>query len=505
MTIATPKLAVASVISVAVSLTIQAAVAQNLSTMLYLSTDPLYIDPLERSRTYNTYEAVIADVSPSSPTGLAANAYFSQVPRPKQLIVGRWLQSDYAGGLRGATGVSLSKTIAQWQAVTNGAFGVSIDGASVTQITGLNFAAVLDLNGVAAVIDAGLTGADCTYNANFDRFEFISHNTTGVTTSGLSYLSAPTGGGTDISGSFTLCSAAAAPAAYLYGGGPAETAAAAINTFDSLIGRKFYAASAGPSASDQNVLDFVAQITAMNNKHVYVHTTQDAAALNSPNIDTTSLAAVLHTLKRDRAFLQYSSQNAYAAISGFARLLTVDYSGSNTAITLKFKQEPGVVAENINDTQWQNLKTKGVNVFANYDNDTAILQEGTMSSGVFADQIGFADWFATTAQTAVWNRLYTGTRIPQTDDGMHELKAATEQVCVQAGRNGYIAAGTWQTEGFGTLEYGDFMPTGFYVYQGLVADQDEADRGQRIATPQQVALKLAGAVHSVNIAVTINP
>ena len=84
--------------------------------------------------------------------------------------------------------------------------------------------------------------------------------------------------------------ASAAPAAYLYGGGAAESAASVIATFDNLIGRAFYAASAGPSASDQNVLDFNASIQAMNNKHVYVHTTQDVAALGN---DTARLVAYL--------------------------------------------------------------------------------------------------------------------------------------------------------------------------------------------------------------------
>lgn len=506
MTIAVPKLFVATIIQVAVTLSISAAQSQSLNNMLYFSADPLYIDPLERYRSYPNYDAVIADTSPSSPAGLAANLYFSQVPAPKQLIIGRWLQANFAGGLRGATGVSLSKTISQWQAVVAGAFGVSIDGASITQITGLNFAAVQDLNGVASVIDSALTGADCAYNASFDRFEFISHLASGATTSGLSFLTAPTGGGTDISGSFMLCSAAASPAAYLFGGGVAESASTCITTFDALIGRKFYAASACGIASDQNVLDFVASITAMNNKHVFVHTTQDAAALNNTNIDTSSLATVLHNLARDRSFLQYSARSAYAAISGFARLLTVDYNGSNTASTLMFKQEPGVLSENINSTQAANLKLKGCNVFAAYDDDTNILQYGMMSSGVYADQVSAADWLATTIETTLYNAVYTSTtKIPQTDAGMNLLKTLTEGVCSQGITNGVGAPGTWLTQGFGTLNYGDFMPKGFYVLQGKVADQSAADRTARKATPQQVAFKLAGAVHEIDVAVTINP
>ena len=43
--------------------------------------------------------------------------------------------------------------------------------------------------------------------------------------------------------------------------------------------------------------------------------------------------------------MQFSRSNKYAAVSMAARILTTDWEAENTAITLKFKQEPGVTAE----------------------------------------------------------------------------------------------------------------------------------------------------------------
>ncbi|ELJ9363915.1 DUF3383 family protein, partial [Salmonella enterica] len=65
----------------------------------------------------------------------------------------------------------------------------------------------------------------------------------------------------------------------------------------------------------------------------------------------------------------------------FGRAFTVNFNGSNTTITLKFKQEPGVTYETLDLSQAKALDAKNCNVYVYYQNDTAILQQGVMSSG----------------------------------------------------------------------------------------------------------------------------
>lgn len=503
MAVAQNKLSITTLVSVSVTLTQLAAQAQNLSTLLILDATNT-IDTVEVYRVYTTMSQLAKDF-PSGVTFNMAAAYFAQNPQPKQLIVGRWARVASPGGLRGGSGVSANKTIAQWQAVTAGAFTFTVDGGSPTNVTGLNFSAVIDYNGVAAVIDAALSSADCTYNASFDRFEFISH-TTGITSS-VSFLSAP-GSGTDLSGSFTICGAGAAPADYLYVG----TAGIAggdkiVSNFDALIGRQWYAVSSSAQiTSDQNIIDMATFLESCANKHVVVHTTQDATCLGAVGVDVTSLAYKLNLQGASRAFLQYSSTNAGAAQQSFARLMGVDYTGSNTAITLMYKQDPTMLPEFLNATQAGALQAKGCNVFVAYDNNTNILQFGQMSSGIFADQRHAADAIATNLETDLYNALYTNTtKIPQTDAGMHMLCVISEKRLAQFVNNGVSAPGIWYGSNFGTLNYGDFMSKGYYVYQGKVADQSIPDRSARKATTQQVAVKLAGAVHTINVQVTLNP
>jgi len=144
-------------------------------------------------------------------------------------------------------------------------------------------------------------------------------------------------------------------------------------------------------------------------------------------------------------------------------------------------------------------------VYVAYDNDTTIIEPGKVASGQFIDTITDVDWFVSDLQTTLFNVLYTSpTKIPQTDAGNHVLLTNIEQVCGQAITNGTGAPGQWNSAGFGTLNQGDFLPKGFYVYAPPISSQSQADRAARISVPFQVALKLAGAIHDVVVGVVVN-
>jgi hypothetical protein len=77
-------------------------------------------------------------------------------------------------------------------------------------------------------------------------------------------------------------------------------------------------------------------------------------------------------------------------------------------------------------------------------------------------------------------------------------------VCNEAVNNGLIAPGQWNASGFGQLETGDYLQTGYYIFTPPVASQPQAIREQRIAPPLQIALKLAGAIHEIDCIVDVN-
>lgn len=292
--------------------------------------------------------------------------------------------------------------------------------------------------------------------------------------------------------------------AYVANGIAAESALAAATLFDNYFGQQWYGLQI-PEAIDSDHTAVAGLIQGTNTKHIYFVTSNEGGILVSTS--TTDIAYVLQQLGYTRTFVQYSSSNLYAAASAAARLLGVDYDGSNTTITLMYKQEPGIVAEQLNATQVAALQAKNANVFVAFNNNTAILLPGIMVGGtnIWADVITDTDWLAVTIMTELYNVLYTSpTKIPQTDDGMHILKATIENVCSQGVNNGTLGPGQWNSGGFGTLHQLDFLPKGFYVYQPPITSQSQSDRAARRSVPFQVAAKLAGAVHEVQVTINVN-
>lgn len=492
-----PSLPVSYVVNVGVQLTPAGAQAQSLSDMLVVGTSAV-IDAVERYRAYATLGGVIADFGTASDEYKCAAKWFAQSPQPRQLLIGRWFNAAARGGVRGGTLSSAGRAIAAWQAVTNGSFRVAKNGAAAVDVTGLNFSGAQNLNAVAGIIaaSANMSGTAVTWNASYNRFELES--TTAGPGSALSFLSAA-GSGTDISG---MLRGTSALGAYLYAGQSAETAIAAVISLDLMLAQRYYGITV-PAATAADALAIAGFIEGAGAKHTYWVTTQDAATLNASS--TSDLAYLLSQLGYSRVFCQYSSSDANAAVSAAARLLTTNFRGSKTVITLKFKQQPGVIAEQINVNQAAALAAKRCNVFAAFENDTSILIDGWMSSGVFADIVTGTDWLATDIQRSVYNLLYSSTtKVPQTNQGQQLLTTACEASCLQGGENGLLAPGVWNADGFGVVKQGDYLPKGFYVYSANVDSQNQADRAARMAMPIQVMAKLAGAIHTADVRINVN-
>ncbi|WJV61059.1 DUF3383 family protein [Pectobacteriaceae bacterium C52] len=286
--------------------------------------------------------------------------------------------------------------------------------------------------------------------------------------------------------------------------GEAETLLEAVNEmldFNSWYGLHL-ALSAADVPSDTDIISVAAAIEAASVYHIFGITTDEADTLVAAT--TTDLSSKLKAAKYSRTFIQYSTSSRYAALSAFARAFTVDFTASNTTITLKFKQEPGVTYETLTTSQANNLEAKNCNVYVYYENDTAILEQGVMSNGDFFDERHGLDWLQNAVQTADFNTLYTSTtKIPQTDAGTTTRIANIEAVLDKAVNNGLFAPGVWTGGPLGVISTGDTLTKGYYIYAESVSDQLQVDREARKGVPIQVAGKLAGAVHYGTVAITV--
>lgn len=498
-------LPISRLIGLTVSLSPQAAQAQNVSTLLVLGASEV-IDVVARLRIYTTLAQVSTDFGTSAPEYLAALAWFSQNPQPASLLIGRWAQTASNGRLLCGALPTAQQAISFWNAITAGSFRISINGGAAQNITGLNFSAATNLNGVASIIQAALSGVTVIYNSVFNRFEFES-STTGPTSS-ISFLSA-TGTGTDISASLQATNASAG--AYVANGIAAETAVSAVTLFDTTFGQQWYGLNL-PTGVVADHLAAAAYIEGSATYHYYGITTQDPNTLLASS--TTDLAFQLSQLAYNRTAIQYSSSSAYAVASLLARILTTNWQGNNTAITLFYKNEPGIAAETLNSTQIAALEAKNCNVFTTYNvlsttgSPVAIIEPGVSTSGAFIDTVIGAGVLAITVQANLFNTLLLSpTKTPQTDSGMNQLVTVIEQTLSQFVTDGLLAPGSWTGPPFGSLSNvppNNFMPKGYYVFAPPVAKQSAATRSQRISVPIQVAAKLGGAVHTAQVSITFN-
>lgn len=486
-------LAVSRVVNVTVDIAPIAAPTRNFGAAVHIGVTDV-IDTTERLRSYSNIEDVGGDFGTTDPEYIAAALHFSQAPQPSILYIGRWAQTATKGRLNGGALTASEQLLANWTAITAGAFKIDIDGTTKS-LSGLNFSSALNLPGVAAVIDTALSGGSVTWDANAGRF-IVKSDTTGASST-VGYAVSPTSG-TDISTLLKLNDGAASPPVV---GIVAETLADCVAALADKSG-DWYAAVVLPGVTNSVALAASAVVEAFSRKRIIGYTIQSTTVLDGAHTD--DLASVLKAGGYSRSWCQYSSSSAYAAASFFARASTVDFDADNSTITLKFKTEPGVAAETITATQANTLAAKNCNVFVNYDNGTAIIEEGKMSSGVFFDERHGLDWFENALQTAIWNLLRSSKKVPQTDAGATRLIAVAEKVCAQAVTNGLFAPGVWNGDNIGKLKSGETMPTGFYVYAQPVSAQSQGNREARQSVPVQIAAKGAGAVHGVDLVVTFN-
>ncbi|AMY80249.1 hypothetical protein AW49_18290 [Salmonella enterica subsp. enterica serovar Anatum str. USDA-ARS-USMARC-1727] len=286
--------------------------------------------------------------------------------------------------------------------------------------------------------------------------------------------------------------------------GPTETLLQAVNAlldYNSWYGLHL-AVPAADYPDDADLISVSSAIESATVSRILAITSSEADILSSAV--ETDLATKLKAAKYSRTYIQYSSTSPYAALSAFGRAFTVNFTGSNTTITLKFKQLPGITYETIGTSQANALEAKNCNVYVYYENDTAILEQGVMCNGDFFDERHGLDWLQNAVQTADYNTLYTSTtKIPQTDAGTTTRIANIEKVLDVADKSGLFAPGIWTGGPMGQLGTGDTLTKGYYTWADTVDNQLQTDREARKGVPIQVAAKLAGAVHYGDVAITV--
>ena len=243
-----------------------------------------------------------------------------------------------------------------------------------------------------------------------------------------------------------------------------------------------------------------------------IHALQKITALPSATLG--DIAGAFTTIRAASEFktrcLYYGGTALQArlfAAAFMSRLLSVDFSGSNTTITMHLKELVGIVPdESLTDTILTDCEAAGVDVYGDFAGQGCVFTSG---ANLYVDQVYNMTWLKTQLQVNGFNVLRnTNGKVPQTEPGMNVLIAAYVKALAQAVQNGYVAPGTWDsTEVFGNPT--DFAQNinqrGFYMFHEPISAQSTQDRLDRKAPLIQIAAKESGALHSSSVIVSINP
>ena len=225
----------------------------------------------------------------------------------------------------------------------------------------------------------------------------------------------------------------------------------------------------------------------------------------TPN-ESTSLAAQLSALAQQRTFLVWSRTRDNKALSLAGRLSSVNFDGEDTLITPKFKSLPSTVSDIVTAAQKKELDRKWVGYYTRFGPD-AIFAEGWTQAGDWIDVRYWLDWITKAMQSEVYTLLRQHpTRVPQTAEGLASIEAAIERVCEAGRRNGGIAPGRVSEAVANNIRlasnnpaFDGFLPTGYLVVIGSIADQLQIHRDARRSPTIRVWLKGSGAMHHVTI------
>lgn len=252
-------------------------------------------------------------------------------------------------------------------------------------------------------------------------------------------------------------------------------------------------------------------VQSMNNRILMLPASSVNALTPSTGLFTkvnsnTHTKCVLYTLGEDADTAALNARLFAAAY--LSRGLAVNYSGSDTTITMNLKDLVGIQADtNISETILNQCVNLGVDCFPSIEGLPKVASN--RQNGMFFDQVANQIWLVNAIQRSVFNVLaQTSTKIPQTEAGLEKLTKAIRNVCNQGVTNGFIAPGTWNSsDTFGNYEdfYRNIDEFGYYIYHQPIAEQSQSEREQRQAPLFQVAVKESGSIHSANIIITIEP
>lgn len=453
-------------------------------------------DPAAFSESYQSYitpTAVESDFGSNSLTYKMAQALFTPVPNFRS--GGGYLYIFPFGGTNATaatfTTPDITENLTAFQSVQDGSLNITIDGENYL-VSGLNFTNVTSIADIVTVLNN--KNLDVYIEADEGSIRFTSKRF--GTSSGIVISTIPENLVVDISAEGYLNTAAGASVAGTDAGG--QTLAEAVQAAQQQV---YFGGVLSAQYTDDDTTQ--ANSSALQSMDVVFY--NDMSSLKDMAILGAAIKAAGLGKTRTLAYSQGAEQ-AKIAIATYATIAqSVNYNGSDTALTMNLKTLTGLVGDSgLSDSYVLSANTNGVDIYG---------LTGGLSVVYSNDNNGYTDditanlWLKKATEIAGFNYLrQTNTKIPQTESGMAGLKNAYAQVCERAIRNGTVAPGTWNT----AIPFGDpedfkrnIEEKGYYIYSIPISQQSQTEREARKAPLVQIALKFASAFHFSEVVITV--
>ena len=368
---------------------------------------------------------------------LASNYFLADTnssKKPDVLWFYRKVSSAAAAFLRGA---SEPAKLSALQAITNGSFGIKINGTSISAAS-LDFHSEVSFSGVASVIqtalNTGLAGTTCSWNSNFQAFVITSP--TSGDTSTIEFATAGSTG-TDVSALLGLTSGTLSQ-------GSAVTSY--TQTMEDCVksNSNFWSFMPVAQESGSEALELGEWCNAQGVRFMYVMVDNASDGLVANN------AACLARQVSDFIGVcpAYNTKAFGAMMMGVGA--SIDVARLNGRKTWAYRQQSGLAFTVDDDTNAQNLLGNGYNFYGDYataSNEFKLLQNGQISGSAKWIDTYFGQVFIRDGLQNAWiNALMLNNTVPYNADGYNVLRAAALDIINSALNAGFIRQGVSLSE-----------------------------------------------------------
>lgn len=464
------------------------------------------------------------------------------------------LNNAIANTATAGTATTEAITIANLAEIQDGCFTISIDGEEAEEIDNLDFTAINDLDDVASVINAELTGVTCASDGTSLVFRSntkgagssvaITAGITGTnivpefgtitTTAGIASLGCEASIFELNKIKFTSTTAGANSSVYI-----GSNFTGTDLTEDAYLGELRYVQGTNSYTGREPLTQAIMRTRAELYYHCVIPCLKlwdedtgqfDEIMTASDYIQTQTMMLAIADSRDDccddgglfdrickksnhktRCFAYFAGKGSEQLARNMAsaymgRGLCVNFDGSGTTLSMQLKALATIEPDPaITETLFQKAKRVGADLYCSIYGVNSAISNG---ANEFFDNVYNDNWLFVALQVAGFNALrYANTKIPQTNIGIDALVTAYKRVLEQGVRNGAFAPGEWTL----TFPFGDpelfqqnIRSFGYYVYPEPLAEQSQQARDSREAPLISMAVKRAGAVHSSAVIVYIN-